>query len=100
MEKKILKKFGILRSSLVVLIRLYQKILSPILSALFQGGCRFYPSCSDYALFCFQYLPLYRAFYLSISRILRCQPYSKGGFDEPPGWYGVYSCSNEKINNK
>ncbi|TQR34680.1 membrane protein insertion efficiency factor YidD [Campylobacter sp. MIT 99-7217] len=62
-----------------LMIRIYQKFISPLKPAC----CRFYPSCSEYALWQFQRNNFFLAFILSFYRILRCNPYNKGGFDYP-----------------
>lgn len=49
-----------------------------------QNRCRFYPSCSAYALEAFQTYGFFKAFYLTIKRLLRCQPLCKGGVDPLP----------------
>ena len=66
-------------------IRAYRRWLSPVLPA----ACRFYPSCSQYALWSLQTHPPLRAVGLATWRLLRCQPLSQGGLDwPPPGQYG------------
>lgn len=69
------------------MIRAYQAVLSPLFVAFFgpQAGCRFAPSCSQYALECFQTHSFFRALFLSLKRIGRCQPFHPGGFDPVPG---------------
>ncbi len=59
------------------LIASYQKIISRNLP----GACRFYPSCSSYALEAIERYGLAKGGIKSISRILRCHPFSKGGYD-------------------
>jgi len=54
------------------------------LAAMLGGQCRFHPSCSQYALDCFHGLPWYKAFALTLWRILRCQPFAEGGYDPAP----------------
>ncbi len=61
----------------IFLIRLYQTFISPLLGP----RCRFYPSCSQYALESFQHYGFFVGFYKSVWRILRCNPLSEGGFD-------------------
>ncbi|MBI3394967.1 MAG: membrane protein insertion efficiency factor YidD [Spirochaetia bacterium] len=61
----------------IAIIRFYQKAISPLKG----NTCRFYPSCSQYALECFQNYSFFKALGKSIWRILRCQPFSKGYFD-------------------
>lgn len=70
----------LVRRFLVFLIRFYQYTFSAILG----GQCRFHPTCSQYAVEAFEKLPLHRAFYLTLWRILRCQPFAKGGDDPVP----------------
>ena len=62
-------------------INFYKKYISPLKK---NGCCRYYPTCSSYALEALQkYGPLKGSF-LSIKRILRCNPFSKGGYDPVP----------------
>lgn len=67
-----------MRKFCISLIRYYQKKISPRLGS---GKCRFTPTCSEYALEAFQTLPLWKAFLKTFWRILRCSPFSKGGYD-------------------
>lgn len=69
-----------LRIVFVALIKIYQFTISPLLGP----RCRFYPSCSHYAIESFQTQSLLKAFYLSIKRILKCHPFHPGGFDPVP----------------
>jgi uncharacterized protein len=69
-----------LKSTAKNLIRLYQYALSPFLG----GRCRFYPSCSDYALECFDKHNVVRATSLISQRLLRCHPFGRHGFDPVP----------------
>ena len=62
------------------LIRFYQIFLSP----LFPPSCRFYPSCSNYALEAVRRHGPFKGFFLTVKRILRCHPYCKGGYDPVP----------------
>ncbi len=64
----------------VWLIVLYQKWLSPICAAL-GAECRFYPSCSEYSRICFKHYTWPKALAMSLWRLLRCQPFAKGGVD-------------------
>lgn len=61
-------------------IRFYQAIISPFLGP----RCRFYPSCSDYAIDAINEFGLMKGFFLSLYRLLRCHPFSKGGHDPVP----------------
>lgn len=64
----------------IKLINLYQKIRKGDN----KSYCRFTPSCSEYAKKCFMKFNFFKAFILSIYRILRCNPLSKGGYDPVP----------------
>ncbi|MBN8568876.1 MAG: membrane protein insertion efficiency factor YidD [Ignavibacteria bacterium] len=64
----------------VYLIKFYQKFISP----LFPASCRFYPTCSQYSLEAFQEFGVFKGFYLSVKRILKCNPFFRGGFDPIP----------------
>ncbi|GIX40927.1 MAG: hypothetical protein KatS3mg129_0660 [Leptospiraceae bacterium] len=68
----------------ILLIYFYQKILSPIKTYFFGPTCRFHPTCSQYALECFNQFSFPVAIYLSIRRILRCHPLNEGGNDPVP----------------
>ncbi len=70
-----------MRHVLIVLIRMYQRYVSPWTPAV----CRFQPTCSEYAAIAYRaYGPL-RGTALAVWRILRCHPMSRGGFDPVPG---------------
>lgn len=62
------------------LIRFYQKWISP----LFPSCCRFYPTCSQYALEAVQKFGALKGCWMGFKRILRCNWFSKGGFDPVP----------------
>ncbi len=61
-------------------IRFYQKALSPFLPS----TCRFEPSCSQYGYEAFQTHGFVRGSYLTIRRIMRCNPFHAGGYDPVP----------------
>lgn len=65
---------------LIGLVRLYQIVLSPFLG----GQCRFYPSCSKYALECLALHGAARGSLLSVIRVCKCHPLHPGGHDPPP----------------
>jgi putative membrane protein insertion efficiency factor len=58
-------------------IRAYQRFVSPLLPP----SCRFTPSCSQYALVAIEKHGLLRGMLMGTMRVLRCNPFSKGGFD-------------------
>jgi len=61
----------------ILLIKIYRLTLSRILPT----SCRFYPSCSQYALEAFSHYGFFRAFWMSVKRILKCHPFHPGGYD-------------------
>lgn len=70
-------KRSIAASLIVLAIRFYQKFISPLLGP----RCRFYPSCSQYALEAVQEYGALRGGCLAVRRILRCNPFNPGGYD-------------------
>ena len=65
---------------LLAVIRFYQQRISPLK----KPCCRFYPTCSRYALEAIEKYGALRGSYLALRRIFRCHPFSKGGFDPVP----------------
>lgn len=65
------------QSFMVAFIKGYRYWLSPLLPA----SCRFYPSCSAYALESYQRFGFWKGSYLSLWRILKCNPFHPGGVD-------------------
>ena len=68
----------------VKFISLYQKFFSPDHNIFFETGfyrCRFYPSCSDYSVLAISQYGLLKGAVLSLKRILKCNPWSNGGYD-------------------
>jgi putative membrane protein insertion efficiency factor len=68
----------------IVLIRAYQRVISPGLTALFGPVCRFEPSCSRYAVTCLERHGAFKGSLLSIVRLCKCHPFHRGGVDLPP----------------
>lgn len=62
------------------IIRFYQKHISP----LFPASCRFYPTCSAYALTAITRFGAWRGGWLALKRILKCHPFHPGGVDYVP----------------
>ena len=68
----------ILNYPFVVIIKLYKFFISPF----FYNSCKFYPSCSSYALDCFKNFSFPKAIFKILIRILKCNPWFKtGGVD-------------------
>lgn len=65
---------------LILLIKFYRKFISPAT----KSKCIFTPTCSVYAIEVLQKRSIFIAIPLIIWRILRCNPFNKGGFDPPP----------------
>lgn len=66
---------------LIFLIGLYRKYISPLKS---HPSCRFVPTCSQYAIDALREWGFFRGSALALWRILRCNPFCKGGFDPVP----------------
>jgi len=66
-----------MRAVAVFLIRCYRRFISPVLPP----SCRFEPTCSAYAIEAIQKKGLLRGSAMALWRILRCNPFSKGGYD-------------------
>lgn len=62
---------------LMGVLKFYKLVISPWMP----GACRFYPTCSEYSLQAIKKYGIFKGFYLSLKRVLRCNPYSKGGYD-------------------
>jgi putative membrane protein insertion efficiency factor len=69
-----------IRWILIALVRGYQIVLSPLLPA----ACRYYPSCSTYAVEALEKYGALRGSWLAIKRIGRCHPFRAGGYDPVP----------------
>lgn len=65
---------------LLLLIRFYRRVLSPLK----KPCCRYYPTCSAYALQAVERFGAWHGTGLAVRRILRCNPWSPGGFDAVP----------------
>jgi uncharacterized protein len=65
------------RSVVLLPLRLYQRLISPLLGS----RCKYYPSCSEYAAQAIGKFGILRGLVLAGWRLLRCNPWSHGGFD-------------------
>lgn len=69
-----------MRSLLIALVRAYQMFLGPLLPA----SCRYYPTCSAYAIEALERHGAFRGMILAIRRLARCHPFRPGGYDPVP----------------
>ena len=69
-----------MRYLIIFFIKIYQKIISPILGK----NCRFYPTCSCYGIEAFEKHGTIKGGYLTVKRILKCNPFHTGGVDFVP----------------
>ncbi len=70
-----------LKKGIISLIRFYQKFLSPLK---WRTHCIYTPTCSEYAVQAISKYGIIKGILLSVWRILRCNPFSKGGYDPVP----------------
>lgn len=77
-----------MRNILILLIRIYQKSLSPdhgwFKARWPYGYCRFYPTCSQYGVEALKEHGTLRGSFLTVKRIIRCNPFSQPGVDQVP----------------
>lgn len=72
---------NLIKKAMIFLIRTYQLTLSPRFS---HGSCRFTPTCSQYAIEAIEIYGIFKGSLMAIWRILRCNPFNKGGWDPVP----------------
>lgn len=65
---------------MILLIRAYQYLISPLLGP----RCRFYPTCSHYAVEAIEHHGLPRGLLMALGRLSRCHPWHPGGLDPVP----------------
>lgn len=79
----------LLRAVFLGLIFVYQRLVSPALTALFSSGgagrlgCRFHPTCSEFARQAVLRYGLPRGGLMTLARLSRCHPFHPGGYDPP-----------------
>lgn len=69
---------------LLACLAFYKRWLSPAIHSLGVGGCRFQPTCSDYAVLALATHGPLKGSALALWRLLRCHPFSRGGLDQVP----------------
>ena len=77
---------------LIGLLKVYRLVISP----LYGNVCRYYPSCSAYALTAVQLHGAARGSWLAAKRLARCHPWTRGGYDPVPGTEQVESTQFEQ----
>ncbi|MBI4588798.1 MAG: membrane protein insertion efficiency factor YidD [Candidatus Rokubacteria bacterium] len=71
---------SLLAAGAMRLVRGYQRVVSPFLPR----ACRFFPTCSEYSWQVFRWHGVARGSWLTVRRLVRCQPLHPGGYDPPP----------------
>ena len=66
-----------MKKFVILILRFYKKFISPALP----DSCRFYPTCSEYAATAVGKYGVLKGSIKSIYRIIRCNPFNKGGYD-------------------
>ncbi len=69
-----------MKQILLFFIRFYQKAISPYK----KPCCKYYPTCSNYAIEAIERFGALKGFFLALYRVLRCNPFSRGGYDPVP----------------
>ena len=92
-EKLLTSANRFILAALMVLLRAYQIIISP----LSQPRCRYQPTCSEYAKQALELHGISKGLILSIRRLGRCHPFSKGGVDLMPR---PHDPNDSQVNNK
>lgn len=79
-----------MRNIPIFLIKVYKKVISP----LFPPRCKYYPTCSNYSIEAFRKHGFFKGLIFSIWRLLRCNPFSKGGIDYVPDKFSLIKREN------
>lgn len=86
-----------LKAIFLAIIRFYQRFISPLKPP----SCRFYPTCSHYGLESVKRFGALKGGYLTIKRILKCQPLHPGGIDPVPDeWPGFIKKKKQEEKNE
>ena len=68
---------NLIKTFMISLIRFYQLCISPLLG----NNCRYYPTCSQYAIEAIEKKGIIRGSWMAVKRICRCHPWHTGGYD-------------------
>lgn len=66
-----------MRKLIIYLIVKYQNYISPVLGK----NCKYYPTCSEYTKQAIEKYGVFKGFFYGLKRIIKCNPFSKGGYD-------------------
>lgn len=66
---------------MLILLRFYQKFISPLFVVFFGHSCRFTPTCSEYSKQAIEKYGIMRGIFMSVKRIIRCNPFSRVKYD-------------------
>jgi len=69
----------LIKEFIIGCVKFYQKFLSPLMP----GSCRYYPTCSNYTIMAVEKYGVLKGLVKSAWRVLRCNPFSRGGVDYP-----------------
>jgi len=69
-----------MKQFILVSLKFYKRRISPLLG----NVCRFYPSCSEYMYTAVERYGVMKGVWLGVKRLLRCQPFNRGGYDPVP----------------
>ncbi|MGM0215143.1 membrane protein insertion efficiency factor YidD [Enterococcus sp. AZ109] len=81
-----------IKNGLILLVRGYQRFISP----LFQPSCRYYPSCSSYMIQALRVHGTLKGILMGIARILRCNPFARGGIDFVPLQFSLHKNTTDE----
>ena len=91
-----------MKALLLLMLRVYRYLLSPWVG----GGCRYWPTCSEYAREAIDTHGAARGSYMALARLARCHPYGAGGVDPVPAqfrwrcWCGEHESGRPDAGNK
>lgn len=83
---------------IVILLKAYKLLVSPFLT----GGCRFQPTCSEYAKDAFQKRGFFIGLTLTFKRVIKCNPWGASGYDPVPNKenHNIECCSKKQAHSR
>lgn len=84
-----------MKNLLIIIVKAYQKLISPLK----KPCCKYYPSCSSYAVTALKKHGALKGTVLAVWRILRCNPFSNGGVDYVPDKFRLYTLKSRSEHN-